>query len=148
MSEYCLTHILRCSSCVCAAARMYQSVALLHSKDITYHMAALGITSQLEIGCGFIAASLPVFPRFFKFVRSTRTFSHFESYIAPLRKRSSNLRSRQPSSGQHRSETQSSRKNQEIVTDVEFHELVLQTGMSSISGNESVNANDGASSTV
>lgn len=54
------------SACFSALIRLYYSVRLSNSKDVTYNVALLGLWSLPEMASGFLAICLTVSPRFFQ----------------------------------------------------------------------------------
>lgn len=52
------------SACFSSLIRLYYSVRLAKSDDLTYHVGLLGLWSLPEMASGFLAMCLPVSPRF------------------------------------------------------------------------------------
>ena len=115
------------SGTVFSCIRLYYCVQLTHSKDLTYLMALMGLWSYPELTCGFLAASMPVFPKFFGHILKKPYFVSLSSRIQSI----FGLR-RSTSSGYAASKNQEvntphqpSGKMKAVITDIEFQELVM-----------------------
>lgn len=56
------------SVCITSILRLYYSVRLAQSGDISYNLALMGFWSYAELSVGIVCACLPVSPRFFQFI--------------------------------------------------------------------------------
>ncbi|KAG7001877.1 hypothetical protein G7Y79_00030g064100 [Physcia stellaris] len=54
--------------CITSTLRLYYSVRLAQSGDISYNLALMGFWSYAELSVGIVCACLPVSPRFFQFI--------------------------------------------------------------------------------
>ncbi|KAF1974062.1 hypothetical protein BU23DRAFT_598629 [Bimuria novae-zelandiae CBS 107.79] len=111
-------------ACAAATVRMYFSIGLLHNKDFTWAATLMGLWVEVEIGCGFLVACMPVFPRFF---RHQPIFSTLGSGLRSLLRRDRG--SAKYSSERLGSSDGSRQKKNPIVTDVEFEELVRRSDL-------------------
>lgn len=90
------------SACFSSLIRLYYSVRLSKSRDITYNVGLLGLWSLPEMTSGFLAICLTVSPRFFQSLkhvarpswisisrprldRSLRTANHLSQFNSPTR---------------------------------------------------------------
>lgn len=60
---------LTCRACIATALRLYYSVLLVQTHDVTWYIAAITMTADAEIGIGFICCTLPVMPRLVQEIR-------------------------------------------------------------------------------
>lgn len=60
------------SACVTSALRLYYSVVVQRTGDVTYNIAPLGIASIAEASIGIMCCCFPVFPRYFQQVLSPK----------------------------------------------------------------------------
>ena len=56
-------------ACISSILRLYYSIVLLNTSDMTYNMINLCWTSALEVAGGLLVASFPVLPRLYRFLR-------------------------------------------------------------------------------
>lgn len=90
------------SACFSSLIRLYYSVRLSKSRDVTYNVGLLGLWSLPEMASGFLAICLTVSPRFFqslkhvalpswivisrpRFGRSSKTANYLSQYNSPTR---------------------------------------------------------------
>lgn len=67
------------SACVSSALRANYVIKILHTDDGTYSMFMIGLFSLFEIAFGFLAACLPVTPKFFESFRNLHIWSSLNS---------------------------------------------------------------------
>ncbi|KAF2179435.1 hypothetical protein K469DRAFT_641330 [Zopfia rhizophila CBS 207.26] len=107
-------------ACLSAVLRLYYSVKLSKTEDISYVGSMMGAMSLPELGFGFLVACLPVTPKFVKFAMNTRLGTTLRSLL-----RSSGSRSETGSGAVNENGTIGSNgKKFAQVTDIEFHQLV------------------------
>lgn len=63
------------SACIASVIRLYFSVRLFNSEDVTYFVALMGLWTLPEMALAFLAMCLPVFPRFFQSLKSLHSYS-------------------------------------------------------------------------
>jgi hypothetical protein len=105
---------------------MYYSIDLYRNKDFTWGATMMGLWVPVEICCGFLAACMPVFPRFF----NQQPFSRLGSSLRSLFRLHSSPSDRYSRELTSKSDTAGKQRAQQIVTDIEFEELVKRTDLS------------------
>ncbi|KAF1999972.1 hypothetical protein P154DRAFT_576603 [Amniculicola lignicola CBS 123094] len=115
-------------ACICSILRTYYTTILYRTEDTTYWAARMGRWTDPEISAGFVVASLPMVPAFYKHLAGS---SFISSISTSLRfSRWSSRSSSQPYSSGARSQGsgKGNRKiKKEIITDIEFHDLVARS---------------------
>ncbi|KAF2183644.1 hypothetical protein K469DRAFT_727917 [Zopfia rhizophila CBS 207.26] len=110
-----------------SVVRLYLMIELKRSKDVSYYIGLVGLWSFPEITFGFFVATLPVVPKFIHFIatssRVTRMTTRMFTFLGSpgdrqLTRREQELNSKGPGRQQ--------------ISDLEYHELVANTGNSSI----------------
>ena len=85
-------------------------------------MGLVGMLSELEIVCGFVAASAPVLPKFFEHVRSSTPWT----YCCSMYRHSFGTKTGVPDSIVQKQVSETKRSPPGIITDIEFHRLVVE----------------------
>lgn len=120
------------SACVASIVRLYYTVLLYRSHDVSYHIGLMGIWTEPELTCGFVAASAPVIPRFVKYLKHK---TPFRQVIRRFGKRDD---PNEAEIVEVRDEKGQARK---VISDVDFHELVVKTdGTATTMGSEESDA--------
>lgn len=119
--------LINCRAAGCAAV---PAVIIDQSKDnpdLPYTIGRVGKWCLLEFFCGFVAACLPSVPMLFGFLRKQPTISSMDAAFRRFIKVS--LSRSGPDSQESASYRKSSTRAKErhIITDVEFHDLVVKT---------------------
>jgi len=84
----------------------------------------MGIWTEPELTCGFVAASAPVIPRFFKHTRNETPFRQIGDTFHRLFGARGETSETQPAHGEVRRVGVPPRK---FISDVDFHDLVIKT---------------------
>ncbi|ORX95043.1 hypothetical protein BCR34DRAFT_669540 [Clohesyomyces aquaticus] len=119
-------------ACAASTVRMYYAILLSTRKDSTYYVAMVGLWGMPEITCGYLVACLPVVPKFVKVMRKHPFFTRLSSGIrSSFWSTNTGPQNSDPGSKGHvrgRTDHKSHLKMGEIgvVTDIEFHELVIR----------------------
>jgi hypothetical protein len=121
-----------------AVARLYYSIIMYHNADFTWTLTVMGIFGMTEMCCGFLVASLPVFPRFFK--HQPLLVSMGSSLRSLFRRRNPRSSSARRSSQRLGSSdgSRSNPKKGQFVSDIEFDELVNRTDLSMLTTQHTV----------
>ncbi|KAF2655102.1 hypothetical protein K491DRAFT_693251 [Lophiostoma macrostomum CBS 122681] len=100
-------------ACICAITRLAPSWSLYRSDDKTYYLELNGALGVLEYFFGLCAACFPVLPKFLKYVVDHSPLVGFRNGTSKL-----------PDVEENKCEEQARGEKPQIVSDVEFHELV------------------------
>ncbi|KAF2659745.1 hypothetical protein K491DRAFT_775234 [Lophiostoma macrostomum CBS 122681] len=111
-----------------SVAQLYFSIRLTTSADVSYHVGWLGIWTVMEITVGFTMACFPVLPKLFQFVTKTEFAVSFKTKFGSMFRMSSRG-SRHLGAGDYprTSRVLGRPRSAAIVTDIEFHDLVVNT---------------------
>jgi len=109
-------------------------------------MGLMGIWTEPELTCGFVAASAPVIPRFFKHTRNQTPFRQISSAFHSVFRVKGETIERQPAQGEVQRARVPPRK---FVSDVDFHDLVIKTdGTETTMGSEESDQLEGRHQTL
>ncbi|KAF2714305.1 hypothetical protein K504DRAFT_420031 [Pleomassaria siparia CBS 279.74] len=111
-------------ACVSSIVRLYYTVLLYRSHDVSYHTGQMGIWTEPELTCGFVAASVPVFPRLFQHSRNQTPFAQIGAAFRKLFGKDLDMSGKQLA---HGGDLQAGAPPRKFVSDVDFHELVRET---------------------
>lgn len=118
--------------------RLYYTILLYRSHDVSYHMGLMGIWTEPELTCGFVAASAPVIPRFFKHTRNQTPFRQIGDVLHRVFGTKGEHVETQPAHGEVQRVRAPPRK---FISDVDFHNLVIKTdGTETTMGSEESDA--------
>jgi hypothetical protein len=117
--------------------RLYFATRLETSHDMSYNIGWLGMWTLPEIAIGFLISCLPFLPKFMKHMARKPMLAKIVDKLA-IGFWSSFGKSRLYARHEGRDSDQSTKpaRPSRMITDLEFEELVVQTGLSSNGGDE------------
>lgn len=103
-------------TCICSAIRLWQTIALWPTQDLTYYVAdAVMIWTVPEIASSVLVPCLPSLPQFIRIILNQPISSRQQSTMFQMHDG--------PNSSDRRQEYNPS----EVITDMEYHQLVMCT---------------------
>lgn len=87
-------------------------------------MGLMAIWTEPELTCGFVAASAPAFPRLVTHIRSSSNFEKVTAIFGYKKPNAGAVAQVQIEAGEWED---GKKQPREIITDVDFHDLVLRT---------------------
>jgi hypothetical protein len=87
-------------------------------------MGLMGLWTEPELTCGFVAASAPVIPRFFKHTRNQTPFRQIGDAFRRVFGAKGETGETQPTHGEVQRVRVPPRK---FISDIDFHDLVIKT---------------------
>lgn len=76
---------MKFSACASSAIRLYYTIKLARSKDVTYYISIMGMWTLPEIASGILAMCLPVSPKFFRSLKDSTLWSSLKRIFQPFR---------------------------------------------------------------
>lgn len=131
------------SACASAAIRLYYTVILSHSSDVTYYTSVMGLWTIPEMASGILALCLPVSPRFFQSLKESKHLSGVRSSLRSFLQLSRTDRSWPSDNLSGRNERKKFWKGSDTTEETsrmysvlpEGHELVSKSGNASSESN-------------
>ncbi|KAF2798816.1 hypothetical protein K505DRAFT_357199 [Melanomma pulvis-pyrius CBS 109.77] len=103
-------------TCICSAIRLWQTIVQWPTHDLTYYMAdAVMLWTVPEVASSVLVPCLPSLPQFIRIIRNQPISS---------RPHSTMLQMQDSPNWSHRRQKQNP---SEVITDMEYHELVMRT---------------------